>query len=162
MPVRPLVLFPSSSLNVPCEKVQDFGPALSALLADLADTLYAGPGVGLAAPQIGVSLQASLINIKRKSGPSAGYYIVNPILEGGEGIQIPREGCLSVPDLLANVRRFAKVTVRALNEKGEERLIRAEGFEALALQHEIDHLNGKLFLDRVANIRTDVFRRKTY
>jgi peptide deformylase len=88
------------------------------------------------------------------------FVIINPCLLEAEGTQMPREGCLSVPDLLANVRRAQKVRVRCLNERGEEMTIAAHGFEALALQHEIDHLEGRLFLDRVSNLKTDVFRRK--
>lgn len=166
MSVRKLVYFPDKRLHASCQNVIDFGAGLAALISDLKDTLYAGPGVGLAAPQIGVNQRVSFIDISRKKGkpPQAhdGYVIVNPILLKGEGVQLPREGCLSVPDLLANVRRYQKVTVRAWNEKGEEKIIEAEGFEALALQHEMDHLDGKLFLDRVANLKTDIFRRKTY
>jgi peptide deformylase len=86
--------------------------------------------------------------------------IVNPKILSMDGVQIPREGCLSVPDLLANVRRAERVDVAYFDEAGQGRSVSAHGFEALALQHEIDHLDGKLFLDRVSNIKTDVFRRK--
>ncbi len=163
MSVRKIVLFPDQTLSQPCENVVDFGVPLKNLIADLKDTLYSTPGVGLAAPQIGISKRVSVIHIKPKKNEGRGFYaIVNPILLLGQGIQIPREGCLSVPDLLANIRRYEKVTVRIQNEEGEEKIIQAEGFEALALQHEIDHLDGKLFLDRVANLKTDIFRRKNY
>jgi peptide deformylase len=88
--------------------------------------------------------------------------LINATLIQGEGIQIPREGCLSVPDLLANVRRFQNVIVQTEISQGEFRTIKAHGLEALALQHELDHLQGKLFLDRVSNLKTDIFRRKNY
>ncbi len=137
------------------------------LIQDLIDTLKSGPGVGLAAPQIGRSQRVAIIDVSRdrrkdrRPGSNHGLVImVNPEIMSEEGVQIPREGCLSVPDLLADVRRSAKVSVRVWNENGQERILEAEGFEALAFQHEIDHLNGKLFLDRIANLKTDVFRRK--
>jgi peptide deformylase len=87
--------------------------------------------------------------------------LINPELLRGEGEQVPREGCLSVPDLLANVRRFARVVVKTETFEGTTTTIESEGFEALAFQHELDHLQGRLFLDRVANLKTDIFRRKT-
>jgi len=167
MPVRPIRLFPDDVLSVPCRPVASFDSNLKSLVADLWETMRASPGVGLAAPQIGVSLRASVIDVgpvtlKRKMDSSyAGpIVIVNPELVEGDGAQTPREGCLSVPDLLANVRRHQRVRVRYLDENGGKQEIVAHGFEALALQHEVDHLDGKLFLDRVSNLKTDVFRRK--
>ncbi len=138
-----------------------------ALIADLMDTLAASPGVGLAAPQIGVAKQVCVVDIrhlKRKPLPANHGLVVllNPELIDGKGEQVPREGCLSVPDLLANVKRFARVTIRTDTSDNKSRVIHAEGFEALVFQHELDHLQGHLFLDRVANIKTDIFRRKSY
>src|ERR1044071_3265535 len=117
MSVRSLILFPDRGLSQPCEVVQEFGVALKNLLDDLRDTLYAGPGVGLAAPQIGVHRRVSFLDIHRGKKGKAGsspkergaYFIVNPVLLSGRGIQTPREGCLSIPDLLANVRRYQAV-----------------------------------------------------
>ena len=142
-------------------------PELAALITDLKDTLAASPGVGLAAPQIGVSKQVSIVDIrqlKRKPLPAnhGAIVLLNPELVRGEGEQFPREGCLSIPDLLANVKRFMRVTIRTDTLDNKSRVIHTEGFEALAFQHELDHLQGCLFLDRVANIKTDIFRRKSY
>ena len=121
----------------------------------------------MAAPRIGVSKQVSVVDIrqlKRKPLPAnhGAIVLLNPELVRGEGEQVPREGCLSVPDFLANVKRFARVTIKTDTIKHHSRIIHAEGFEALAFQHELDHLQGCLFLDRVANIKTDIFRRKSY
>jgi peptide deformylase len=166
MPVREILFFPDHRLQQISRPVEDFGRSFQSLLNDLWDTLRASPGVGLAAPQIGVFRRASVIDLtgrKAKPGDPAAsqpYVIVNPVILEGEGEQIPREGCLSVPDLLANVRRLQSVKVEAADETGRRRIIRARGFEALALQHEIDHLNGRLFLDRVTDLKSDVFRRK--
>lgn len=167
MAVRSIRLFPDPCLSVLCLPVTDFGPSLAKLIDDLTDTMAASPGVGLAAPQIGVSLRVSVINAGRygKKGNSTDHgpiVLINPQLLEGHGNQIPREGCLSVPDLLANVQRYDTVLMETCLPEGGTRIYRAEGFEALAFQHELDHLNGKLFLDRVTNIKTDIFRRKSY
>jgi peptide deformylase len=166
MAVRPIRLFPDEVLSTPCRSVRAFDGALHSLVKDLKETLYASPGVGLAAPQIGISLQVSVIDVSRPGsrkvkGTSNGLIVlVNPRIKSAEGTQTPREGCLSVPDLLGNVQRFEHVSVEAIDENGNEKLIESSGFEALALQHEIDHLNGRLFLDRISNLKTDLFRRK--
>ncbi|MFH1724648.1 MAG: peptide deformylase [Elusimicrobiota bacterium] len=167
MAVRPIRFFPDPVLKAPCQGVARVTPATAALIQDLNDTLDASPGVGLAAPQIGKSLRVAVIDVSRGSGkrprPGSNHgriVLLNPEILSVEGIQIPREGCLSVPDMLADVRRYASVRVRALDAEERELVLEAEGFEALAVQHEIDHLDGRLFLDRVANLKTDLFRRK--
>jgi peptide deformylase len=169
MAVKKILLFPDPALSTPSQPISSSEPTLTSLIADLTDTLYKSPGVGLAAPQIGVLKQVSVIDVRHRKKPGQDaapenhglIVLINPVLLKGTGEQIPREGCLSVPDLLANVRRYQTVTVRTERVDGGETVITASGFEALALQHEIDHLNGMLFLDRVLNIKTDIFRRKT-
>jgi peptide deformylase len=166
MAVKSILLFPNEILAAPCRPVEEFGASLASLILDLRDTMYSSPGVGLAAPQIGLSVQVSVIDVTRPSTSKTRHTghgfleLVNPKLVHAEGLQIPREGCLSVPELLGNVRRHQKVVVRTYTIEGKTREIRAEGFEALALQHEIDHLDGRLFLDRIQDIKTDIFRRK--
>jgi len=167
MAVRPLCLFPDAVLSVPCEPIAWNDPALPKIITDLTDTLAASPGVGLAAPQIGISKCVSIVDVRKWKGKATprnhGFVVlINPELIKGEGEQIPREGCLSVPDLLANVKRYARVSIRTETVDKKSRIIETDGFEALAFQHELDHLRGCLFLDRVANIKTDVFRRKSY
>lgn len=169
MTVRAIRVFPDPGLSTPCRPVEKFDRELLTLIEDLWDTLYHSPGVGLAAPQIGVAKQVSVIDIKRsfsthnRNAASAQKIIlINPVITETEGMQVPREGCLSVPDWLANVRRFEKVVVRNYSIDGRETRLEGRGFEALALQHEVDHLQGKLFMDRVIDLKTDLFRRKTY
>ncbi len=168
MAVRPIRLFPDSCLSRPCAPVRINTSTLKELIKDLQDTMAASPGVGLAAPQVGVMERVSVINVgrlRKKPANSTNHgpvVLINPRLVEGQGMQIPREGCLSVPDLLANVRRYDVVLVETELPEGGTRIFRAEGFEALAFQHELDHLDGKLFLDRVSNLKTDVFRRKSY
>ena len=121
--------------------------------------------VGLAAPQVGSPLRVAVMDGTGhpKVGASHGLLIlVNPQIDRAEGVVVQREGCLSIPDLTANVRRAARVRLKAFDQFGAAREWWLEGFEAVIAQHEVDHLDGKLFLDRVANVSTDIFRRKKY
>ena len=168
MTVRAIRLFPDDVLSAACKPVSAFDSALEALVKDLFDTMLASPGVGLAAPQIGIPLRVSVIDVgralnqrKMKSSYGGAIVLVNPTMESFHGAQVPREGCLSVPDLLANVTRYEEITVSFCDQQGRRQHMTASGFESLALQHEMDHLDGKLFLDRVANLKTDVFRRRS-
>jgi peptide deformylase len=133
---------------------------------DLIDTMRANPGcVGVAAPQLGDEVRIVAVDVSdhpratRHHGP---LVLVNPVIVLSTGSEVAREGCLSIPDLTANVRRATEILVEASDPEGDKRAIQAEGFEARCLQHEIDHLDGILFLDRVASLATDVFRRKRY
>lgn len=138
----------------------------ASLIEDLIDTMHASPAcVGLAAPQIGVGARAFVVDVTDhpKTTTCHGLIaLVDPIVVEIGGRTLGREGCMSVPDLTANVARATSVTVAGITSSGEKLEISTEGFEARALQHELDHLNGLLILDRVASLATDVFRRKTY
>jgi peptide deformylase len=119
--------------------------------------------VGLAAPQLGDEVRIVAVDVSEHPRATRHHgllVLVNPVIRLSSGSEIAREGCLSIPDLTANVKRATEVLVEASDPEGETRAIEAEGFEARALQHEIDHLDGILFLDRVASLTTDVFRRK--
>jgi peptide deformylase len=119
--------------------------------------------VGLAAPQLGDEVRIVVVDVSehpRATGQNGLLVLVNPVIRRSSGDEIAREGCLSIPDLTANVKRATEVVVEASEPDGAARSVEAEGFEARALQHEIDHLDGILFLDRVASLTTDVFRRK--
>jgi peptide deformylase len=136
------------------------------LMDDLVETMRASPAcVGLAAPQIGVSERAFVVDVTGhpKTTTSHGLIaMINPVIVHSSGRMVGREGCMSVPDLTANVARATEIVVRGAAPDGADLEISTEGFEARALQHEIDHLDGLLILDRVASLATDVFRRKTY
>jgi len=165
MPARPLVSYPDPRLKTVCAPVADITDELRAAAQDLLDTMDAGPPrtVGIAAPQIGVLSRIAVVDTSRNPKHPGGHgllVLVNPRLVAQSGEQLFREGCLSLPDYTANIRRFQSVTVEALGLDGGTLSVDAEGFEAVVLQHEIDHLNGVLFLDRVANMKTDLFRRK--
>lgn len=167
MAVRDILLFPHPLLKTPCRAASDVDDAARALLKDLSDTMYASPGVGLAAPQIGALVRAVAVDVTRPSPsgkpPPPGHGLIlllNPRVVKAEGEQKFREGCLSIPDFLADIRRAARVRVEGMDGDGRPAAVEAEGFEAVALQHEIDHLDGFLFLDRVEDVKTDLFRRK--
>ncbi len=163
MTVRKVVRLPDRVLKLRAEEV---GGPDQALAADLVDTMEASPAcVGLAAPQIGVSRRAFALDVSDhpKSTVSHGLVVLfDPVIVEVHGRELGREGCMSVPDLTANVGRATSIVVRGLAPDGEEHVIATEGFEARAFQHEIDHLDGMLILDRVASLATDVFRRKVY
>ena len=121
--------------------------------------------VGLAAPQVGSTARIAVMDSSAhpKGKNSSGLLVlINPTIEAREGTIVQREGCLSIPDFTANVRRAKRVHLTAQDASGHRRVYQLEGFEAIIAQHEVDHLDGLLFLDRVANLKTDVFRRKTY
>lgn len=136
------------------------------LMADLIDTMKASPAcVGLAAPQIGVSKRAIVVDVSSHPKASKNHGMValfDPEIIETEGRLVGREGCMSVPDLTANVARAVRVVVQGVDPTGRLRVIDTEGFEARAFQHEVDHLDGLVILDRVASLSTDVFRRKLY
>lgn len=120
------------------------------LVGDLLETMETLGGVGLAANQAGVGLRVAVIRIPPKEGPGIQAVLVNPVIVSGEGRQTGEEGCLSFPGLILKIRRFAKVKVHSLDQRGLPLEINAEGYFARALQHEIDHLDGKVFVDRLS------------
>ena len=134
------------------------------VVRDLLETMQAHERcVGLAAPQIGEPVRVLVVDVDRdpkRAGENGLIELVNPVLVAAEGDEVGREGCLSIPNLTANVRRATRVVVEGLALPGERRAIEAAGFEARCLQHELDHLDGILFLDRVESLSTDVFVRK--
>lgn len=153
MAQRPLVCYPDPRLKTPCEPVEGIDDDLLDLVADLRDTLYAAVGTGLAAPQIGVLRRVIFIDAGRLPKHQANSHgpltLLNPRIVAASGTQRFREGCLSIPQFTATVKRKKQVTVEALNLRGEPVSLVCEGFEAVLLQHEIDHLDGLLFLDRI-------------
>lgn len=166
MAARPVVLYPDTRLKTVCAPITEINDTVRAALQDLLDTMDDAPPrtVGIAAPQIGVLLRAAIVDVSRnpKYPPGHGLLVLlNPRIVAHDGEQFFREGCLSIPDYTANIRRFQSVTVDALAPDGTSLRFDAEGFEAVVLQHEIDHLDGLLFLDRVGNAKTDLFRRGT-
>ena len=136
--------------------VEEITPEILNFIKDMAETMYADSGVGLAAPQVGVSKRIILVD-----GEEDGLIVlINPVIIKSEGEVVAEEGCLSVPDIYSQVKRSSKVTVKALNEKGESIEITNEGLIARALQHEIDHLDGILFIDRIGRMERQILLNK--
>ena len=162
MAIRPILLYPHQGLKSKNEAVVPTGPTVQAIIHDMLDTLVASPGVALAAPQIGHAVQIIVVDVSRKKGEKGHGLVVllNPVILAQEGRRIVREGCLSVPDYTANVLRYEEAIVEGVAPDGLVVTVHASGFEALAFQHEVDHLNGLLFLDRIQSLSTDLFRRK--
>jgi len=164
MAVRDILVHPSPCLKQVAEAVTEFDQALQQLLSDLEDTLAVAPGcVGIAAPQIGVSRRVVITDVRKAKGSCHGRLVlVNPEIIRHEGMARGREGCLSVPDFTGNVMRAEEVVVQARDSAGRQQSFEFSGFEARVVQHEIDHLEGLLFLDRLVSRRHDLFRRKVY
>ena len=162
MAVRPVCRLPAAVLKARAEP----GAPDDDLARDLVDTMRASPAcVGLAAPQIGVSRRAFALDVSEHSKTTVCHGLVvlfDPVIVESSGRKVGREGCMSVPDLTADVARATSLVVVGTSAEGERKVIATEGFEARAFQHEIDHLDGLLILDRVASLHTDVFRRKVY
>jgi peptide deformylase len=164
MAVRPVLRLPERVLK---QRAAQVGTTREdELVADLIDTMKASPAcVGLAATQIGVSRRVIVVDVTGhpKTTVSHGLVVlIDPVVVDVSGRNVGREGCMSVPDLTANVRRADALVVEGKDPEGSEVVIATEGFEARAFQHEIDHLDGLLILDRVESLATDVFRRQTY
>ncbi|HEX7359019.1 MAG TPA: peptide deformylase [Bryobacteraceae bacterium] len=159
--VRKIFKYGEPVLERPADPVAEFDTAeMHELIADMWETMYAAKGVGLAAPQIGLSKRISVIDTSVGEDESKKIVIVNPEILSREGSQTGEEGCLSIPGFRDQVKRANKVTVRAQNEHGEFVEIAGEELLARALQHEIDHLNGVLFLNHLSPLKRDLIRRK--
>lgn len=168
MAILPILTFPDPRLKEPSAPVEGITPEVSSFIDDLLETMRNSPGgVGIAAPQVGVARRIVIVDVSghRVGGKEENHgllVLVNPEILAMGGSRIVREGCMSVPDYTANVRRAQWVLVDAMDRNGEQVIVEALGFEAVALQHEMDHLDGLLFLDRVTSVKTDLFRRKNY
>lgn len=166
MAIRPIILAPHSLLKTKCAPIENFDEELQNIVRDLEETRADSPGcVGIAAPQVGVLQRVAIVDTsqhKKHGAQSSGHLVlINPVITKTENEKIGREGCLSIPDFTANVRRAQNIAVEYSQPDGTSRTLTACDFEAVVIQHEIDHLNGILFLDRVANLATDIFPRKT-
>lgn len=167
MPAQKILLYPHPVLKKVCHPVAAIDEEITGLIADLLDTMRAGPGsVGVAAPQIGVTLRVCVVDVSGsrhgKENNHGQLVMINPEILSRDGGAVMREGCMSVPDYTGDVERATTITVRFRDETGAERLLECSGFEAVAIQHEMDHLDGVLFLDRIVSLKTGLFRRKNY
>ena len=167
MATQPILRYPHPVLKKLCHRVATIDNAIHALIRDLLDTMREGPGsVGVAAPQIGVTLRVCVVDVSAsrhgKDNNHGQLCMINPEITARSGTAVMREGCMSVPDYTGDVERATEITVKYDEPDGAERVITATGFEAVAIQHEMDHLDGILFLDRIVSLKTGLFRRKNY
>ncbi len=159
--IRPLVILPDPVLRQVSKPVERVDDELRRFADDMLETMYDAPGIGLAAIQIGEPRRMLVIDLAKEDEPKAPHVIINPeIVASGDGVSVYEEGCLSIPDYYAEVERPDTVTVRYLDRDGKERLIEADGLMATCLQHEIDHLNGVLFIDHISKLKRDMVVRK--
>jgi peptide deformylase len=167
MAVQTILRYPHPILKKVAHTVDILDESINGLVADLIDTMREGPGsVGVAAPQIGVSLRVCVVDVSGsrhgKENNHGLLALINPEIVEREGAAIMREGCMSVPDYTGDVERATRIVLRYRDFQGENQSLEATGFEAVAIQHEMDHLDGILFLDRITSLKTGLFRRKAY
>ena len=166
MAVRTIRVYPDPILKQIAEPVEEIDESVVAIVQDLVDTMLdAGHSVGVAAPQIGVLQRVMVVDVSTsKLGRDNNHGLlemVNPEIIERSGSKMMREGCMSVPDYTGNVTRAEHILIEFTNRNGQLLVIEASGFEAVAIQHELDHLDGLLFLDRVSSLKTDLYRRKS-
>ncbi len=163
MALRKILTYPDPVLRNKTSRVERIDSTLDRLIKDMVETMHAAPGVGLAANQVGVSLQLAVIDLSAREEKEQRHpllVIINPELLSMEGSVIEEEGCLSVPDYSEKIKRAVRVKVRAQDRTGKPFELEAEGLMAKALQHEIDHLNGLLFVDKLSPLKKSLFRRR--
>jgi len=158
--LRPIVRYGDAALLQTAVPVTTFDASLDRLLGDMVDTMYAAPGIGLAAPQIGVALRVCVIDLSVGKKGGELLTLINPEFLERDGMQLEDEGCLSLPGFNAIVPRPQRAVVRAFDRTGQPRVIEATGLLARAFQHEIDHLDGLLFLNRLRGLKRDMIVRR--
>ena len=160
MAVREIRKYPDKVLKQKASPVATINQDLQDLIDDMIETMYAAPGVGLAAPQVGVSKRLAVIDISAKGAEIPLLVLINPVILLKEGSIEFEEGCLSLPEYTAKIERAERVIVRAMDRKGRETEMEAGGLLAIAMQHEIDHLDGLLLLDRISPIKREFFKKR--
>jgi len=161
MSIKPLIILPDPLLRQLSKPVERVDSRLLKFADDMLDTMYDAPGIGLAAIQVGEPLRLIVIDLAKEDEPPAPQIFINPeIVASGSGSNVHEEGCLSIPDYYAEVERPDTVTVRYVDRAGKQQEILADGLLSTCLQHEIDHLNGVLFIDHISKLKRDMVVRK--
>lgn len=161
MAILDIVTYPAKSLSQPTKKVEKVDEEIRKIIEDMADTMYDAPGVGLAAIQVGIDKSIIVYDETVDKVKRDYNVLVNPEIVSMEGEFLSEgEGCLSVPEFTADVKRAKSVVVEGLDKSGNEVKIEADGYLAVILQHEIDHLNGILFIDRISKLKRELYKRK--
>jgi peptide deformylase len=161
MTIKPLIILPDPLLREVSKPVERVDADILKLADDMLETMYEAPGIGLAAVQIGVARRMLVLDVAREGEDKQPLVVINPeIIAASEARSVYEEGCLSIPDYYAEVERPADVTVRFINRAGKEETLEATGLLATCMQHEIDHLNGVLFIDHISRLKRDMVIRK--
>jgi len=160
MAIRTILTFPNPILRQQAKKVTSFDAKLKKLAADMSETMYDAPGIGLAANQIGILQQIIVVDITGPDEEKKFTTFVNPVISEGEGSIVDEEGCLSVIEYTSNVKRFKKIKVNAQDLDGNPLEFEAQERFARVIQHEVDHLNGKLFIDRISPLKRNLYKKK--
>ncbi len=161
MSIQKIYQYPEPVLRQETEKIETFDSKLAELVEDMAETMYDAPGIGLAAPQIGKSIKLIVVDTSEdRDGEKKYQALVNPEIIAHEGKQVDEEGCLSVPELTANVTRYQQITVSYQDLQGQAHELSTEDRFAVVLQHEIDHLNGILFIDHLSPLKRSLYKKK--
>ena len=163
MPVLDIVLYPDPKLREVCAPVDTVTDEIRKLLSDMAETMYEAPGIGLAAPQVGVLKRVIVVDVTDAEDPAAARNLrklVNPEIIEARGETVYEEGCLSIPSVRESVKRFSSLTLKAWEENWIEISFEADGLLAICLQHEIDHLNGILFIDHLSYLKQQMLKGK--
>jgi len=160
MPLLEILKYPDPRLSRMAQPVKNITGDTVRFIDDMLATMYAAPGVGLAATQVGSVERIIVLDIDHENPGKTVYKLINPVITRAEGEILWEEGCLSVVDFTAEVRRAAQVEVSGIDDQEKEIKIAAEGLLAVAIQHEIDHLDGKLFIDRISRLKRDLYTRR--
>lgn len=158
--IRPILRYGSDALHRPAQPVGEITPEIQQLIDDMIQTMYAAPGIGLAATQVGVPLRIFVVDLSVGRNPTDLLAFINPEFVERDGIQLEEEGCLSLPGFNATVARPGRAVVKGLDRFGEEQVVEGTGLLARAFQHEMDHLDGKVFIDRLRGLQKDLIVRR--
>jgi len=160
MSLRDILIYPEKRLRKKSLPVKNINKKIHKLLDDMAETMYHAPGVGLAAPQVGENIKVIVVDISTKEEENNLLELINPVISDSGGTQNSEEGCLSVPGFYGNITRKYSITVEARNRDGDHIVIEADDLFSRVLQHEIDHLDGILFFDKMAKLKRELFMKK--
>ena len=161
MTIHPIITIPAAVLRKTCKPVERVDGELNQLIDDMLETMYAAPGIGLAAPQINIPIRLIVMDISREDEDKQPLVMINPkIVSFSEARRRHEEGCLSIPEYYAEIERPAGVTVQYIDRNGEPQELTTDSFLATVIQHEVDHLDGKLFIDYLSRLKRDIIIRK--
>lgn len=160
MAIRRILTYPDPVLREPAEPVTNIDGKIQQLIDDMADTMYNAPGVGLTSNQVGELFRVIIFDTSPKDEPNDLTVLINPEIVEADGIIVDEEGCLSVIDYRADVKRAEYVTVKGIDREGNPITLKKEGLTAIVLQHEVDHLNGILFIDRISKLKRELYKRR--